>query len=200
MLIKFITISCCFGASIWGMMAFNFLSGGNLVPAHNRFFLRCPTTVRSLVGLGGTRMWLTTNIYIVGKKSAGEEWISQGCQEYEKRLSPVMNVHTHFLKSDAELIKYARQAKGTIFAMDENGKQLTSPNFSSVLFKGFEDGGSVVSFIIGGFDGLPDEIKSSYKLISLSKLTWTHQMARLLLLEQIYRAAEIRKGSAYHKE
>jgi 23S rRNA (pseudouridine1915-N3)-methyltransferase len=147
-----------------------------------------------------TKMWLTTNIYIVGKKSGGEEWISQGCLEYEKRLAPVMDVHTHFLKSDGELIKAARQAKGVIYAMDENGKSVTSLNFSTMLFDGFEEGGSNVSFFIGGYDGLPDDIKKSYKLISLSKMTWAHQMARLLLLEQIYRAAEIRKGSSYHKE
>jgi 23S rRNA (pseudouridine1915-N3)-methyltransferase len=68
------------------------------------------------------------------------------------------------------------------------------------VYKSFEDGGSHVSFIIGGFAGLPDGIRSAYPLLTLSKMTWTHQMARLLLLEQIYRASEIFKGSAYHKD
>lgn len=65
---------------------------------------------------------------------------------------------------------------------------------------GLEEGGAQLSFIVGGFDGLPDKIKIKYPLISLSNLTWTHQMARLLLIEQIYRATEIRKNSKYHKD
>ena len=57
------------------------------------------------------------------------------------------------------------------------------------------------SFFIGGADGLPAELKADRsRLLSLSKLTFTHQMARLLLVEQIYRATEIRKGSGYHKD
>jgi 23S rRNA (pseudouridine1915-N3)-methyltransferase len=63
-----------------------------------------------------------------------------------------------------------------------------------------EKGGANVTFIIGAYDGLPEEIRSKYPLISLSQMTWTHSMARLLLIEQVYRASEIRKGSGYHKE
>lgn len=85
-------------------------------------------------------------------------------------------------------------------ALDENGKQFDSIQFSKTLYDGFEDGGAHVSFIIGGFAGLPQEIRDNFPLISLSQMTWTHQMARLLLIEQIYRAYEIRKGSNYHKE
>lgn len=84
--------------------------------------------------------------------------------------------------------------------MDETGKQLTSNDFSSYVFKSFEDGGASISFIIGGAEGLPTIIRSNYPLISLSLMTWTHQMARLLLIEQVYRAVEIKKGSKYHKE
>jgi len=89
---------------------------------------------------------------------------------------------------------------GVIIAMDETGKQLTSNDFSSFVFKSFEGGGASISFIIGGAEGLPAMIQSTYPLISLSLMTWTHQMARLLLIEQIYRASEIKKGSKYHKE
>ena len=147
-----------------------------------------------------TKRYLTTNIFIVGKRNGGEEWIAEGCAEYEKRLAPTMTLTTTFLKSDEELIKHAKAAKGIILAMDEHGKQYTSIDFSKVVYKSFEEGGAHVNFIIGGFAGLPPEIKKSHQLISLSKMTWTHQMARLLLLEQIYRATEIHKGSGYHKE
>ena len=62
-----------------------------------------------------------------------------------------------------------------------------------------ERGGSRLSFIIGGAEGLPAEVRADATLVSLSRLTFTHQMARLVLAEQIYRATEIRKGSGYHK-
>lgn len=156
--------------------------------------------VASHRAIGGI-LRLTTNIFIVGKRNGGEEWIQSGCEEYEKRLKPVMDVTTVFLKSDEELIKTSRQLKGAVFALDETGKQYSSLDFTNVLYeKGFIVGGSQVNFLVGGFSGLPIEIKNKFHLLSLSKMTWTHQMARLLLIEQIYRAAEIRKGSSYHKE
>jgi 23S rRNA (pseudouridine1915-N3)-methyltransferase len=144
--------------------------------------------------------YLTTNIFIVGKKNGGEDFINEGCMEYEKRLKPTMQITTHFLKSDGALIDAVANSKGTVIALDENGRQYTSREFSKEVYKGLEDGGAHLNFCIGGFDGLPDEIKKTARLISLSKMTWTHQMARLLLLEQIYRAVEIRKGTAYHKD
>jgi 23S rRNA (pseudouridine1915-N3)-methyltransferase len=167
------------------------------------------TTTHGLVGrlrassLGlrrATQRHLTTNIVVVGKKNGGEEWISSGYGEYEKRLKPIMNLQTVFLKSDDELVRAAETAKGYVIALDEKGKHHTSQEFTEMLYKAFTDGGSTVTFIIGGFAGLPPEIRSKFPLISLSKMTWTHTMARLLLTEQIYRATEIRKGSSYHKE
>lgn len=64
-------------------------------------------------------------------------------------------------------------------------------------------GGSRLAFVIGGAEGLPPSIKAArqrYEFWSLSRLTFTHQWARVLLTEQLYRATEIRKGSGYHKE
>ena len=58
-----------------------------------------------------------------------------------------------------------------------------------------------MSFFIGGAEGLPPELKADRKrLLSLGSLTLTHQMARLILVEQVYRATEIRRGSGYHKD
>jgi 23S rRNA (pseudouridine1915-N3)-methyltransferase len=164
-----------------------------------RGFLSWQLPARKMVARPTIARALTTNILIVGKRNGGEAWIADGCAEYEKRLSSTMVVSTQFFKSDEELVRAAKLSKGKVFALDEHGKQLTSPDFSINLYEGFESGGAMVTFVIGGFAGLPDEIKKSYTLISLSKMTWTHQMARLLLLEQVYRAVEIRKGTAYHK-
>jgi 23S rRNA (pseudouridine1915-N3)-methyltransferase len=150
-----------------------------------------------------TQRWLTVNIMVVGKKNSVESYIQEGCDEYEKRLRPTMKLQTHFLKDDEALVKAVGAAKGSTFAMDENGQQYSSRAFSKQIFKSLEDGGATVNFVIGGFAGLPQEIKDArprIPLISLSTMTWTHQMARLLLVEQIYRSCEINKGSSYHKD
>lgn len=143
--------------------------------------------------------YLTTNIYIVGKRSVEEEWIGRGCSEYEKRLTPYLKLSTTFLKSDEELLKAVKQSRGKAVALDEIGRTMSSTEFSEFIFRGYEQGGSHVDFFIGGCNGLPSEIRSQVPLISLSKMTWPHQMARLLLVEQIYRAFEIRRGTGYHR-
>ncbi len=146
------------------------------------------------------RRSLTVNILLVGKKSGAEQFIADGCAEYEKRLNSSMKLSTTYLKTDNELVEKAKSLKGCVFALDENGREYTSRDFSKVIYNGFEEGGSHIGFIIGGFSGLPQQIKGNFKLVSLSRMTFTHQFARLLLLEQIYRAAEIHKGSGYHKD
>lgn len=143
-----------------------------------------------------------------GKENAGEDWINEGCRQYETRLTNSLTVVTHYLKSDSELVdavmdgRKTSMVKGVVIALDENGLEFTSRKFSDFLYESMIAGGAQCTFIIGGFDGLPVSIKGSNNIakISLSKMTWTHQMARLLLLEQIYRGVEIKKGSAYHKD
>jgi 23S rRNA (pseudouridine1915-N3)-methyltransferase len=158
--------------------------------------------IHQLIRLNQSKRFLTTNILVVGKKNSVKPYIALGCDEYEKRLKPIMSISTSFLKDDQALMDSVNKlnSKSITLALDENGKQMTSKEFSKLIFKSLEGGGSQLNLIIGGFAGLPNEIKKSYKLISLSNLTLTHQMARLFLIEQIYRASEIRKGSNYHKE
>lgn len=147
-----------------------------------------------------TRRSLTTSIHVVGKKNSVEAYINDGFSQYEKRLAPIMKINSVFHKSDEELVSALPSFKGVVIALDENGKTFTSREFSRYFYKALEEGGSQVTFVIGGFDGLPDQLKKSCQLMSLSKLTWTHQMARLLLIEQVYRATEIMKNSKYHKD
>lgn len=174
------------------------LTRGFVATTINKIYCNGP---KSALPFSFTKLYLTTTIYIVGKRTGGENWIQSGCAEYEKRLQPVMQLQTIFLKTDDDLLKACKTLRGSVFALDENGKQHSSIQFTNLLYEqGFREGGSHVSFIVGGFAGLPEQIRSAYPLISLSKMTWTHQMARLLLIEQVYRASEIMKGSSYHKE
>lgn len=88
--------------------------------------------------------------------------------------------------------------------LDEGGRQMTSPAFSDFLFSKLEEGGSRLTFVVGGAEGLPPGLKNNLPKagakLSLSRMTFTHLWARALLAEQIYRASEIRRGSKYHKE
>jgi len=119
-----------------------------------------------------------------------------------------INVNTVFHKSNTELINSVSTdaSKGhSIVLLDENGAGMNSLKFSDNLYNWLESGGSRLSFVIGGAEGLPNELKAevyskSKPSLSLSPMTFTHMFARTLLVEQLYRASEIRKGSGYHKE
>ncbi|MDG1146851.1 MAG: 23S rRNA (pseudouridine(1915)-N(3))-methyltransferase RlmH [Crocinitomicaceae bacterium] len=89
----------------------------------------------------------------------------------------------------------------TMVLLDEHGKHYSSVEFSKYLQKKFNSGGKGLAFIIGGAYGFSDEVyaKASGK-ISLSKMTFSHQMVRLFFLEQLYRGFTILKGEPYHHE
>lgn len=163
-------------------------------------------------------MGMKVNIRIVGRKSS-EPWLEEGVEMYEKRLRPSnVEVDTTWHKDNAALMKGIDNDKSKnhkVVLLDPTGKQPTSEKFAEQVYRWLDEGGSRLSFVIGGAEGLPPELKyparygngNSKKnnnsdapmLISLSVLTFTHQFARLLLIEQIYRATEIQKGSGYHK-
>ncbi len=135
-------------------------------------------------------------ILAVGKTK--EAWLEEALEEYLKRLKATFQIEFAFAKSDAQLLEWL-QKEGKVVALDPAGKNFTSEQFSSFLFEQIEAGGSRLTFVIGGPEGLPQNLRLSAFLLSLSPLTFTHQLARLVLVEQLYRAAEIAKGSPYHK-
>ncbi|KAL7539381.1 hypothetical protein ACHAXR_009246 [Thalassiosira sp. AJA248-18] len=151
-------------------------------------------------------MGLEVKIRMVGRKNGGEKWLESAYSTYDTRLKPTnLNVQTHYHKNDNELIKGidADENKNhKVILLDPLGKLCTSEVFSSNMYQWLEDGGSRLTFVIGGAEGLPEKIKDGVgkgDLLSLGMMTFTHQFARILLMEQIYRASEIRKGSGYHK-
>lgn len=135
-------------------------------------------------------------IISVGKTK--EEWLKSGVEEYVKRLSKTVEVTWVLAKHDSQLESLALSEKGLI-CLDPKGKMLTSEQFSDFFQDHLESQGSRASFLIGGAEGIPESLKQNSSMISFSKMTFTHQMIRLILLEQIYRALEIAKGSSYHK-
>ena len=153
-------------------------------------------------------MGLKVNIRIVGRKSGSEAWLEDACEMYLTRLRPSgVEVETTWHKDNAQLVKGVESdssKNNVVVLLDPLGKMQTSEQFSDALYEWLDRGGSRMSFVIGGAEGLPPELKyppsgEKPSMISLSSMTFTHQFARLLLIEQIYRGTEIRKGSGYHK-
>ncbi|NGX51182.1 MAG: Ribosomal RNA large subunit methyltransferase H [Chlamydiae bacterium] len=122
-----------------------------------------------------------------------EPWLRDALAEYEKRLRGEVSIEW--------MVNCERvQKEGAYICLDVEGEDLTSPEFSKFLYKKFERGGSRLNIVIGGPEGVPEELrKNATECISFSKLTFTHQMIRVILLEQIYRAVQIEKGSGYHR-
>ena len=159
-------------------------------------------------GVKSLYMGMNVNIRIVGRKSGSEKWLEEATTMYETRLKPSnVQVETTWHKDNQALAKGVEtdRSKGhTVVLLDPLGSTKTSEKFSDDMYEWLDRGGSRLSFVIGGAEGLPSELKSPLTgdkptMISLSSMTFTHQFARLLLIEQIYRATEIRKGSGYHK-
>jgi len=87
-----------------------------------------------------------------------------------------------------------------VVAMDKSGEMLSSEELAKFLEKTYLDGARSISFVIGGSNGLTDDfLKKANKVISFGKITYPHQLMRVVLLEQIYRAETIINNISYHK-
>ena len=139
---------------------------------------------------------LKLKILSIGKTK--EKWLEEAVNDYTKRLKSTVQIEYLWAKDTPQLIEWARKESYYI-CLDPSGKLFSSEEFSQFLSEEWEKGGSRLTLLIGGAEGLPSEIKQKSLLISLSPLTFTHQITRLVLIEQIYRAIEIQKGSRYHK-
>ena len=147
-----------------------------------------------------------------------ENYLKEGISEYLLRLKPyaemeIVEVNDEPIKdnpsnSDIEIVKNKEGLKvmkllknnDYVISLDLNKKELNSPEFAAFLTQKFVLGGSKITFIIGGSYGLSDELKKrANDSLSLSKMTFLHQMSRLILLEQIYRAFKINRNEVYHK-
>ena len=132
-------------------------------------------------------------IYTIGRSK--ETWLIDAVAEYEKRLKGRMELEWILAKDDPQLIEWALP-ESNLIALDPKGQLLTSEEFSQKIVQL----GSRFSFLIGGSHGIPEILlKKAPWRWSLSPLTFTHQMTRLILAEQLYRALEIERKSPYHK-
>lgn len=150
-------------------------------------------------------------IKIITVGAIKEKYLRDAIDEYTKRLRKFTNLEIIELKDEnlneieknkikeAERIKKHIDKKDYIITLEIEGKQLSSEEFSKKIENTLIES-SNITFIIGGSYGLADEIKalSNFKL-SFSKMTFPHQLFRVILLEQIYRAYKIMNNENYHK-
>ncbi|MEH7248341.1 23S rRNA (pseudouridine(1915)-N(3))-methyltransferase RlmH [Neobacillus niacini] len=158
------------------------------------------------------------NISIVTVGKLKEKYLKMGIDEYLKRLSAYAKVEVIEVAdekapevlSELEMVQ-VKQKEGErilakisqdtyVIALAINGKMQSSEELADTLDKLATYGKSKIAFIIGGSLGLSDEvIKRSNEQLSFSKMTFPHQLMKLILVEQIYRAYRINRGEPYHK-
>ena len=149
------------------------------------------------------------NIVCVGKIK--EHFFTDAINEYLKRISrfadlkiievdEASKISNLEQKSKVEGEKLLQKCSGVIVALDGGGKLLSSTEISDYMHKKEIQGESVISFVIGGSNGLSKEVLSKADLtLSFGKITFPHQLFRVVLVEQIYRALTIIEGLPYHK-
>jgi 23S rRNA (pseudouridine1915-N3)-methyltransferase len=152
---------------------------------------------------------MSLHILAVGKKH--ESWVSEGITRYQKRLKMpfvpewILVAHSSFdglvaRQDESERILSRLTAYDFIILLDERGKTLDSPAFATTV-KQRLDHSQKVLIIIGGAFGVTDELRNKAHLVwSLSPLVFPHQLVRLILTEQLYRAQQITLGGSYHHE
>ena len=123
-----------------------------------------------------------------------KSWITEGINQYKKRM-PKLSIYEF---KDFKFSKLRNiYPNNIIISLTEEGKSFNSNDFSSLLLN-FKN--KKISFFVGDADGLSNDIKAnSDLLLSLSSLTFPHELARLILIEQIYRAVSISQNSPYHR-
>lgn len=142
------------------------------------------------------------DIICIGKLKSSSAFYD-GILDYSKRLQSHLNIIEltgQNQKDEISKINSKIDSKAALICLDERGQNISSQKFSKTLAQ-FSQNYPKLQFIIGGADGLNDELRQKSSLIlSLGKLTWPHMMARLMLVEQIYRAQQILANHPYHRE
>jgi 23S rRNA (pseudouridine1915-N3)-methyltransferase len=149
------------------------------------------------------------NIEIISIGKVKEEYFNDAIREYIKRLKPYARVKFTDLKAESfnesnkkavqeieseKITKFLEKYnQNEVFLLHERGKILNSLEFAS-----FVDKNQKVVFVIGGSLGFSEKLLDKYKQVSLSNLTFLHEMVKVILLEQIYRAVTILKNKNYH--
>ena len=157
------------------------------------------------------------NITVISVGKIKEKYLTAGIEEFSKRLTPFCKLETlaineermpdnpspaekqQVLERETQRLLAIIPANSYVILLDVIGKQLSSQDLAAKLDELALAGNSHITFVIGGAFGYIDALRKRADLaLSFSKMTFTHQMIRLLLIEQIYRAFKISRGEKYH--
>lgn len=150
---------------------------------------------------------MSVKVLTIGKKH--ESWVQEGIDRYAKRLKKPFDLSWQLLPHSSREGDAARQEESArllakvgerdhVVLLDERGRNLDSPGLARHL-QGRFDAGQAVVVVIGGAYGVHESVHARADLVwSLSKLVFPHQLVRLILAEQLYRAQEIAGGRPYH--
>ena len=152
------------------------------------------------------------NIKIICIGKIKEKYLVDGIEEYKKRLKLFCDLELIELKetntddinknieSEGELILNNIKKTDCVIALSIPGKNISSENFAQMIKDHYTYNSSVITFVIGGSNGLDNRVlqRSNYQL-SFGKMTYPHQLMRLILLEQVYRCMMINNNHKYHK-
>ena len=137
-------------------------------------------------------MLQTNRLSIIAIGKIKKNWIREGINQYKKRMPDLIINETKSFNIDN-----IRVNNNIIISLTEEGQSFNSIELTSLLLN-FKN--KKINFLIGDADGIPSDIKDkSNLLLSLSPLTFPHELARLILIEQIYRAISISNNSPYHR-
>ena len=137
-------------------------------------------------------MLQTNRLSIIAIGKIKKNWIREGINQYKKRMPDLI-----INESKSFNIDNIRVNNNIIICLTEEGQSFNSIELTSLLLN-FKN--KKINFLIGDADGIPSDIKDkSNLLLSLSPLTFPHELARLILIEQIYRAVSISNNSPYHR-
>lgn len=153
---------------------------------------------------------MNIKLIVVGKIK--ESYLTEAINEYVKRIKPMANLNiieikectynesSKNLKEEAKLILSNITDNDFVITLEIHGKELSSIELSEYISKHYLYNNKVLTFIIGSTDGMDESVKnrSNYKL-SFSKMTFPHQLMRVIFLEQLYRACTIINNMKYHK-
>jgi 23S rRNA (pseudouridine1915-N3)-methyltransferase len=144
-------------------------------------------------------------ILILSTGKSHESFVAEGVQEFTSRIARYAPVEWkllptgHDAKEEATSILKALDEKDFVVLLDERGKELSSPELAQFLEKRLNASTQKLVFVIGGAFGVSEEVVTrAHFTWSLSKLVFPHQLVRLILSEQLYRAYTILRGEKYH--
>ena len=144
------------------------------------------------------------NILIISPGKKHEPNLAELIAEYEKRLSGTYNIEWKFispgtLEQESTAIVKTIGKVDYVILLDERGKSLTSEGFAQAIQKAIMQSVKRIVFVIGGAYGVDETVRAAAQLtLSLSAMVMPHRFVRLMLVEQIYRAADISRGGKYH--